>query len=427
MIRIEDLNYESEDEIQKRYDDWLKQGRTKIIEVNDRIIKFQEKAEKSDGSKKKKYQFLVKINQLHLSEMISALKNEDFFLEDMESEFSYRDLFPARTPFGIWSLEFDDLDWRCKINFLKMPISKYEEMEGLYNSTNDDDKQKYLVKFKRYIKEYEICEDIRELIERIYVLKDRKDVINDAIELYERGRYLSFINLAAIQIEGLFNDYLKELEIEKDLQSIIQKVELLRKKDYIWGYTYYAFEFPDVRNKIAHGNILDRNLEEKAMELLTDIYNILSSIFEADSLSNRIITFLKDFSNLRDKNWTFVNQWLKIEGELCRENKTYKYGNLFNRLLKGEFQDRVKWEGLTEQFSEFQKLFEKEEFWNKLLIEEYDDYMGILKEFFSTNKKYIPSNYYDRFNCYEKKAKGRVRQCFGKDDWEKFYFPHYEM
>lgn len=427
MIRIEDLVVESDEEIQKEYDDWLEQGRNKIIEVNDRIIKFQEKAEKSDGSKKRKYQFLVEVNQLHLSEMISALKHGEFLVEDMGRELPYRDLFPARTPFGIWSLEFDDFDWRCKINFLKMPISKYKEMEDLYNSTDDKDKQKYLQNFREYIKKYEICENIKKMIEMTYVSKNRKDVIYDAIELYEKGRYLSFVNLAAIQIEGLFNDYLKELGTKKEPQSILPKLELLRKEAQVWGYVYYAFEFPDIRNKIAHGYILDKDLEEKSMDFLADIYNVLDSILNAESLNNKIIIFLRDYLNKEDKVCLFLEQWLRIEKELCKEKHSYKYGELFKQLKQGDFQDRIIWEELEEELAEFIKLFNRQEFWDELLVEDYDIYMGILNEFFYSNKDNIEKNYYETFKKYEKGAKERVKEYFGKNgenDWKKFYLPH---
>lgn len=159
------------------------------------------------------------------------------------------------------------------------------------------------------------------------------------------------------------------------------------------------------------------------MELLADIYNILSSIVSANSLNNKIIAFLRVFSSQRDKTWYFLEQWMKLEGELYKKNHAYKYGNLFKRLSKGDFKERIGGERLAKECTEFTHLFDKEDFWNSLLVEEYDNYMGKLKEFFSVNKEDINQQYYTRFACFEEKAKERARKYFGEDDWKKFYLP----
>lgn len=58
-MRIEDMVWESEEDVQKDYEERLALARTKIIKVKDRIKKFQKKVEECEGLEKKKYQFLL--------------------------------------------------------------------------------------------------------------------------------------------------------------------------------------------------------------------------------------------------------------------------------------------------------------------------------------------------------------------------------
>lgn len=411
-------------DVKKEYDNLLAQGRQSIIKVNDRIIKFQNKAEKAGGTEKKKYQFLVEINQALLSEMIRELKDDNLLGLAMRQADPLLKYVFLNTPFDVWSLEYEDIDWRCKINFLKMPVSDCEKMQILYQAKETEGRKKYLECFDTYIREYEICQEIKNLTKSTYVSKDRVDVMEDAIDLYEKGRYLSFINLAAIQIEGLFNDYLKELEIEKDLPSIAPKLELLRKEAQVWGYIYYAFEFPDIRNKIAHGNILKGDLKEKSMELLADIYNILTSIDGLESIGKKMINFLQKFSEEDDKESLFLGEWMKLEREFADNDINYRYGQFYSKFVRGEFDDRIEWSNLREVASDFKDIFSTERFWESLLVEENDIHMGELKDFFKTNKDQIDSKYYNMFMRYEKRAKNRIKNEYG-DDWKDLYLPHY--
>ena len=188
--------------IKKEYDNLQAQGNDAIIKINDRIMKFQEKAEKTGGTEKKKYQFLVDINQALLNKTIREIKEDNLWYwarRRTDPIFKYH-LFEY--PFLVWDLEYEDIDWRCKINFLKMPVSDCEKMQILYKSKETKDREKYIEYFELYIKECEICQGLKDLTKSTYVSKDRIEVMEDAIDLFEKGRYLSFINLAADQLDS---------------------------------------------------------------------------------------------------------------------------------------------------------------------------------------------------------------------------------
>ena len=83
-----------------------------------------------------------------------------------------------------------------------MPVSDCEKMQILYKSKETKDREKYIEYFELYIKECEICQELKDLTKSTYVSKDRIEVMEDAIDLFEKGRYLSFINLAADQLDS---------------------------------------------------------------------------------------------------------------------------------------------------------------------------------------------------------------------------------
>ncbi len=148
-----------------------------------------------------------------------------------------------------------------------------------------DDPEKYYYDIDKLIKSEELLKKILFKVESHHRLKNRKEIFETLYGLYENGLYQSFINLAVIQIEGLFHDLCVVINDEKEtnnMGTISEKAEKIFKANFVlWLsiYPYYAFEFPIYRNKIAHSGLwTDDNFKDFANELILDLYTILEVI-----------------------------------------------------------------------------------------------------------------------------------------------------
>lgn len=118
-----------------------------------------------------------------------------------------------------------------------------------------------------------------------HVLCKRKEIFESLYHLYKQEKYQTFINLAVIQVEGLFYDFCLILndEIESDnFGTLSVKAErAFSKNQALWlsTYPYFAFDVPIFRNKIAHNGFLDvKDLKQFSNELIHDLFTIISAI-----------------------------------------------------------------------------------------------------------------------------------------------------
>lgn len=101
-------------------------------------------------------------------------------------------------------------------------------------------------------------------IDSMYCLQNRKQILHTIIDLFENQKYLLFMNLVVIQIEGLFNDMFLDANIQNRLDGqfdLFEKDDLRRKLDknstimeIEEAVLYFKFYFNNlIRNKVAHG------------------------------------------------------------------------------------------------------------------------------------------------------------------------------
>ncbi|APU87075.1 hypothetical protein [Clostridium botulinum] len=123
----------------------------------------------------------------------------------------------------------------------------------------------------------------------------RKEIFETLYDLYNHEKFESFINLAVIQIEGLFYDFCLILNDEKEIENIDENIGTLSVKaekvfannKFLWlsAYPYFAYDAPIFRNKIAHNGLYNSNNNKNfANELILDLYFItelakISNIF----------------------------------------------------------------------------------------------------------------------------------------------------
>lgn len=173
--------------------------------------------------------------------------------------------------------------WRHKL--WNMGVQDYQRMMRLY----EDDRAAFKAELKRYMASENIMQDLKGYISSHHRLVSRADILLQALEAYDKKQSSLFCNVIPLQIEGVFYDYGLELGIsdrELHFSSLSDKLEKIKQKlkgDF-YHYEYFAFPFQGMRNRVAHGKIMQADdLDLLADLLLLDMYTV-ARLLATDSL-----------------------------------------------------------------------------------------------------------------------------------------------
>ena len=167
------------------------------------------------------------------------------------------------------------------------------------------DLNRYVQELKQHISEHQVLEYLRQKIDSLYCLQDRKNVLNTIINLFENQNYVVFMNLVVIQIEGLFYDMFVDANIQNRLDGqfdLFEKDDLkskMEKNDTSMGLEeaalYFKFYFNSmIRNKVAHGrNCFKEEYERISFELLLDLQYVIH-LLEKHSDTNEAVEYIKN-------------------------------------------------------------------------------------------------------------------------------------
>lgn len=151
--------------------------------------------------------------------------------------------------------------------------------------TRKDSPIRYSKDVDRIIKSEGLLKKMVSKVEGHHRLKNRIEIFETLYRLYEDGLYQSFINLAVIQIEGLFYDFCIVINDEQEIDNmgtLCVKAEKIFKSNFVlWlsVYPHFAFEVPIFRNRIAHKGLWNEyNPKNFANELILDLNTILEMI-----------------------------------------------------------------------------------------------------------------------------------------------------
>jgi hypothetical protein len=177
--------------------------------------------------------------------------------------------------------------------FLGLPIRELRDIERLYRESDKTPFDQYL---ERYIEAANPTENIRRFVREHHLLAGRKSILLPVLEAYERNEYALFIGAATTQIEGIIEDacVLSGISLETlRLGSIVSKLdELVKDISVQIDYAYYAFKFPVVRNRIAHGRMLPTNMRDIHL-LLLDLYDCCRMVRNHPGASNALVELLQ--------------------------------------------------------------------------------------------------------------------------------------
>lgn len=335
---------------------------TKDLKEIDSIIQDCNKDLKNkniDKYSKDKLTYFIELNTTAKEEIINFLCNDikDIIIRDMYTK-----------KFNIWGLLYNT-PYQCykagnrysnKRNF-SLEVKFFDLRAGdrepyqLYNS----DREKYYNYVEKYIVENEIVEELRYSTSNNYLLKHRKEFLSQIINTYTRADYMAFIALSAIQIEGLFSDYLQVVDndYKKGNITLVPKLQKIKEKiDFFYGYEYFTFEFPKLRNKMAHGeNLNDSNIKHIAYEVLLDLRYVINLFDDRELEPNKVFNILeseRDINELTLQCIMLLDSNVDIEKYIFNKSRDCviyeKYGKEINEIRKHILQDEF-WDFFKEK------------------------------------------------------------------------------
>lgn len=170
---------------------------------------------------------------------------------------------------------------------------------------------------EKYIKTNKIVNRIKELIKSHHLLDLKKEIITEALITYDQGSKIMFVNAVPTIIEGLLYDLC--LLIGEDENILLQKgfqykLDYLQKHlNYELHYEYYSFRFRIFRNKVAHGRLTTKDVDELSDLLLLDLHHICNLLNNKElKLIQRIKTINMFNDNNSTPNYHYILQYLLL-------------------------------------------------------------------------------------------------------------------
>jgi hypothetical protein len=198
----------------------------------------------------------------------------------------------------------------------KFEILSIQELGDLVKMDRED-KDRFQEYVTEFIHREEIIFDIREWLDRHHVLNQRKEIIQDALSLYQSGAKSMFSLVIPAIIEGVFHDLcLLTGETENDLlqHGLKHKLECLhRTLGTFLYYEYYAFSFRLFRNKAAHGRLSKQDVNEVADMLLLDLYHVCKLVFsDRFKLNHKLFVIDELNKTLANPDYKYLIEYLLL-------------------------------------------------------------------------------------------------------------------
>jgi hypothetical protein len=219
-----------------------------------------------------------------------------------------------RDPFGIkyrpsYGFEYNSKAYDAKSlsdvtnKFLKLEIKKYIEAGCLYEQHREDF-HKFMCE---YIATYKVVDDVIFSINKSHYLNRRSYILIPALEQYRKRNKAIFLHIVPLQIEGIFYDYCTALGIPEGkiyTSSISEKLDrIIKLNKGFYSFEYFKFRFPIIRNKIAHGKVIEaQEIDFFADFMLLDLLDVSNRIISDEFPLNKILSSIQQAYDLNDKS-----------------------------------------------------------------------------------------------------------------------------
>jgi len=277
--------------------------------------------------------------------------------------------------------DFSELDNKM----MDLPVSTHREINQVYKEGRIEELLEYM---QGYLQHFELIKKFENLIETNHIMNERKEILKTIFRHFENNDFISVNHMLPLQIEGLFHDYcilvgLNEKEL--NIASLNDKLKKLRDKDderLTYSYEYFAFRFPIIRNKVAHGRYFGVNDELQALLLLLDLETLCNMITNERIPLNEYIHLIRSEANfetlLNLSNYHAIkipDFYKDLEEKLNQIKPLYsddKFINFLNEKIVNS--DATNKEELTKKIG-----YIKKSFLSKSDKTKYDDLFCLLK------------------------------------------------
>lgn len=281
-----------------------------------------------------------------------------------------------------------------------MQICK-EKREKIYDSDKwielRENQEEYMRELQRHISEFNVLDYIKDKADNLFCLQSRKNMLYAIIDAFKNEKFDIFINLVAIQIEGLIYDMFVDENIQTRLYG---NFDLFEKDDLKTKFTkndvnsgieeaslYFKFYFNNmIRNKIAHGRSCSEKEEETSYELLLDLQYVIH-LLENRSDTNEAIQYIKNkvrwlhFTHsgesstkqiyerlLNTLNENVIRRTMNYIGYVDSQQELYWIFNPY-------YDEAYEFADVIEQRDVLRDYLTSEDFWNYVLdyIKDYDE------------------------------------------------------
>lgn len=178
-------------------------------------------------------------------------------------------------------------------SFGHLPVVEIRRIEAMYREQRWPE---FDAALERYISTHNPARAIGSLLAEHHLLAAREQLLTPALAAFNRGEHHLFISAVAVQIEGIFEDACHQAGVTPEAlrsASIVPKLESL-KGHVLFDYVYYAFDFPVLRNHVAHGRIPTSDVLRTARMLLLDLWDACETVAnQSDAPSTRLVSFLR--------------------------------------------------------------------------------------------------------------------------------------
>lgn len=261
----------------------------------------------------------------------------------------------------IFSVQNVDADRKNYIFFGDLSVKEAREMIAL----KKEDPNKYSEVFEKIIYRLNVVGALKKIVEGNYFLHDRLPIISAAEMLFTEKNYIAFAYLVTPQIEGLFRVLQQLVKGDKtNTGGMKELIKKMYKDEDFFEFVYFAYDFPDWRNKIAHGYMIEVN-RELACEIMMALYWVVKAIDDDEQDYKRLMSFLDNFVSKQN-----LNMGVECLANYFDSMESKKNLDLLRKFLKGEFNSVLEWYGYDKQGDQFLETIKSTSFYLQIWNDE---------------------------------------------------------
>lgn len=217
---------------------------------------------------------------------------------------------------------------------LNLAKARIPNIDDLHNQKTSNPQQ-YLNTLRQFTQEHNVVNELSKLLEESICLRERKELLLKSITLFQSKDFIMFSHIIALQIEGMFGDFLKDsttfnrftnmtIYVNDVLKDKIQHLQDIQADIYPEAVEYFMYYFNNIiRNRIAHGNYKalfnnDVSAEIFAYELLLDL---------------SILVHMLSRKSETDKMYRFISGYKAHYALLIKSEEHPHFGAMFNDMI----------------------------------------------------------------------------------------------